>query len=146
MEAKYNRNFNNQNSLGKPVQSISEYPATKSNPKVNELNKKVVANAKNSNILTNTEEYPKVPFTQNVSSQHLSNKNQSTNDENSNENNSLEFQKQKTEVTDQSENRKPAIEQTITSKNDFNYNFDSAQFSSLEDYNQNQNNPSNNLI
>ena len=34
MEAKYSHNFNNQNSLGKPTQSISEYPATKPKPKV----------------------------------------------------------------------------------------------------------------
>ena len=145
MEAKYNHISNNQNSLGKPTQSISEYPATKPKPKVNELNKRF-ANVKNLNVLnTNTEEYPKVPSTQNASNQHLSNKIQSTNSQNSFENNSLELQKQKTEATGQSENNKPSMEQPITSTNDFNYNFESAQFSSLEDYNQNQNNPSNNF-
>ena len=129
MEAKYNHISNNQNSLGKPAQSISEYPSTKPNPKASGLNKKF-ANVKN---LNNTEQHPKIPFTQN------------NNGGNPIENNSLEFQKEKSETTSQFENKNPIKKQTITSKNEFNYNFDSVQFSSLGNYDQNQNNPSSNF-
>ena len=126
------------------MQSISEYPATKPKKKVDEQNNKF-AYVKNLNVLnTNTEEYLNVPSTQNVTSKHLQNKNESINSQNSNGKNILDLQKTKTEETGQSGYMKPITEQSSSSTNDYNFNFDSAQFSSLGEITQNQNNASNN--
>ena len=140
MKTKLEENFNNKNSKEEPRQSISEYPATIINGKVNEQSKKII------NLLNeNTESNHKTYFSENIKTQSFSKRSQSPNNPNPIVNNVLVLQEPKTGVTFSSGDVIPITEKTSNSTNNFDFTFDSNQFPSLGEYNQTLNNKSNNF-
>ena len=143
MRAKSSEKFNNQKFLEKIEASTSEYPASKRGPKLKD-NKNF--DFQNLNILNeNFDSKPKVPLSKNLNFHNLSNKNQFTKSLNQIENNFSAVQRPKNEITGISRSMMPITEHSTNSSNDFNFNFDSGQFSSFGEYNQNQKNSSNNF-
>ena len=138
MRAKSSEKLNTRNFLEKIESSIAEYPTSRLGPKF-EKNKNS-SNLLNENFGAN----PKVPSSKNLLPKtNSSNKNQFAKSQNQIENNLSVLQRTKTEITGLSGSMMPITEQSTSSANDFNFNFDSAQFSSLGEYNQNKNNASN---
>ena len=140
MQTKLEENFNNKNFLEKLGQSISEYPATIINGKVNEQNKKTI-----SKLNKNIESNPKTSFSQNVNTQSFSKRSQFLNAPNPIVNNILVLHEPKTGVTFSSGNIMPIKEEISNLTKDFNFTLNSNQFPSLEEYNQAHNNITNNF-
>ena len=129
MRAKSSEKFNNQKFLEKIEASTSEYPASKRGPKLKD-NKNF--DFQNLNILNeNFDSKPKVPLSKNLNFHNLSNKNQFTKSLNQIENNFSAVQRPKNEITGISRSMMPITEHSTNSSNDFNFNFDSGQFSSF---------------
>ena len=143
MQTILSEKFNNP-TFEKPAQSKSEDSNEKPKEKINKLNQKQDNPKKLYIINENSETYPQGSFLKNINPQTFSNESQLPNNQNQIVNNTIFLTKSKTDIADLSENIMPITEKTSNSKNDFNFNFDAFQFSSLGEYNQN-NNSSNNL-
>ena len=120
MRAKSSEKLNTRNFLEKIESSIAEYPTSRLGPKL-EKNKNS-ANLLNENFGAN----PKVPSSKNLlPKNNSSNKNQFAKSQNQIENNLSVLQRTKTEITGLSGSMMSITEQSTSSANDFNFNFDS---------------------
>lgn len=139
MRAKSNEKPYNRNFIDKTGPLISEYSTSKPNPNLNEKNKKY-GNIQNSNLYTgNSKANCKIlPLGLNQKDKGLTHRSRSPKIQNTFTKYAQILQKPKTEITDFSGSAMPLTERSASSLNIFNFNADSAKFSSLGGYNQNQ--------
>ena len=139
MRAKSNEKPYNRNYLYKAGLLTSMYPDSKPNPNLNQ-NYKQFANVQSSNLFSgNSKAKCKIlPLSSNLKGKGLPQRSRSPKIPNTFTKYSQILHIPKTEVTNVSPNTIALTERPATSLNDFNYNVDSAQFSSFGGYNQNQ--------
>ena len=132
-EKPYNRNFLDKAGF------FSMYPDSKPDPNLNEKYKQF-ANVQSSNLFSgNSKAKCKiVPLSSNLKGKGLPQRSRSPKIPNTFTKYSQILQIPKTEITNVSRNTIAITERPATSLNTFNYNVDSAQFSSFGGYNQNQ--------